>query len=252
MTNSPPWKPEAARYASQPMTPTGHAILENLRAVEDHRALRAADGALSARVTSLKAYQQARFARTYSDLLESQRYTKATRFFLDKLYGPGDFAQRDREFARIVPALVRLFPQPIVETVEALSALHALSEALDTSMARSFSDLPLSASRYAQAWQTVGQAAQRERQIELTMAVGHALERYTRNAMLRHSLRLMRAPARQADLGELQTFLERGFEAFAAMRGATAFLSTIESREHALAARLFAADIDVDPFSDLP
>ena len=59
----------------------------------------------------------------------------AARFFLDDLYGPRDFSERDAQFARIVPALVRLFPHEIVGTVQALAALHALSERLDSAMA---------------------------------------------------------------------------------------------------------------------
>lgn len=67
-------------------------------------------------------------------MLESKRYGAASRFFLDELYGPIDFTQRDHQFARVVPALVKLFPWQIVDTVGALAALHALSEALDTQM----------------------------------------------------------------------------------------------------------------------
>ena len=40
-------------------------------------------------------------------------------------------------------------------------------------------------------------------------------------------------------MGALQTFLENGFDAFGAMRGAREFLATIQSRETALAARLW-------------
>ena len=73
---------------------------------------------------------------------------------------------------------------------------------------------------YAAAWRTVGRPADRERQIELMMAVGSALDRYTRNPLLRTSLRLMRGPAAAAGLGALQGFLERGFDTFRDMRGA--------------------------------
>jgi hypothetical protein len=223
------------------MTPTGHAILDHLHTVQAQRTLRADDAAFAARMHAVKAYQQARFANTYTDLLNCERYAGATRFFLDELYGPGDFAQRDEQFARIVPALVRLFPQEIVETVATLGALHALSETLDTQMAQQLERLPVDAPAYVSAWQRTGRAADRERQIELTIDVGHALEHYTRNPLLRHSLRLMRAPSRAAGLGTLQAFLETGFERFRAMRGATEFLATIAARERVLAQRLFEA-----------
>ena len=50
---------------------------------------------------------------------------------------------------------------------------------------------------------------------------------------------MMRGPAQLAGLGELQSFLERGFTAFRSMRSAQAFLDTIIERERALSARLF-------------
>jgi len=54
----------------------------------------------------------------------------------------------------------------------------------------------------------------------------------------------MRTPARIAGLGELQRMLESGFDTFRAMHGADEFIATIESRERALAADLFAPDDD--------
>jgi hypothetical protein len=174
--------------------------------------------------------------------LNDSRHAAAAKFFLNELYGPHDFAQRDTQFARIVPALVRLFPDEIVRTVAALSALHALSEVLDGTMGRHTTDLPLSKPAYVAAWQRTGRSADRHRQIELTLDVGRALDRYTRNPVLRHSLRLMRAPARAAGLADLQSFLERGFDTFRAMRETQRFLETIAARERALAMRLFEAD----------
>ncbi len=77
----------------------------------------------------------------------------------------------------------------------------------------------------------------------LMLQVGGALERYTRNPLLRHSLRLMRAPAQAAGLGALQSFLENGFDTFREMRGAREFLDTIANRERELAARLFGGGV---------
>lgn len=224
------------------MSHTATLILEHLRQVESHRAARSANPSLARRVEEVKRYQQARFSRTYADLMVHHRYAAAARFFLEELYGPHDFAQRDAQFSRIVPALVRLFPHEIVETVGALAELHALSETLDTEMGHHLPDAPLDRAAYAQSWQRTGRAADRERQISLTMDVGRALDRYTRNPLLRHTLRVMRAPARAAGMRELQAFLERGFDTFGAMRGATEFLDIIAERERALVRRLFEAD----------
>jgi len=222
------------------MTSEGTTILEHLRRVAAEREARRADAALAARVAAVKQYQHTRFAKTYEDMLGQPRYAAAARFFLDDLYGPHDFAERDDQFARIVPALVRLFPGEIVSTVQDLAELHSISEVMDTLMARSLSDTAIDSSRYGVAWRHVGRPSERERQIALMLAVGQALDRYTRKPVLRHSLRLMRGPARAAGLGALQGFLEKGFETFREMRGAGEFLATIATRERALATMLFA------------
>jgi hypothetical protein len=216
------------------------AILTHLAEVEAERSERMADPALRERVVALKRYQQRRFELTYADLLVHPRYAGASRFFLDELYGPSDFTQRDAQFARIVPGLVRLFPQEVVATVWALAALHALSERFDSRMARQLDRDQVDAQAYVKAWQACGEPENRERQIQLMEQVGYALDAFTRNALLRHSLRAMRVPARAAGLSSLQSFLESGFDTFRAMRGASEFLSMVGSRERALASLLFS------------
>jgi hypothetical protein len=218
----------------------GRDILQSLRAVGQERALRSADAALAGRVLALKAYQHQRFSHTYADLLASPRYGGAARFFLEDLYGPNDFTQRDAQFARVVPALVRLFPNELVATVAALAQLHALSEQLDSAMAQANPSPEWMPSNYAAAWRASGTPAQREQQVSMTLAVGSALDRYTRKPLLRHSLRLMRGPAQAAGLSDLQGFLENGFDTFRAMGGADYFLATVAQRERALSAALFA------------
>jgi hypothetical protein len=52
----------------------------------------------------------------------------------------------------------------------------------------------------------------------------------------------MRKPAQAAGLGDLQKFLETGFDAFGAMKGAAEFLAWVGERERALAAALFTPD----------
>jgi hypothetical protein len=219
------------------------AILELLRRVDAQRSLRAADPGLQARVQAVKHYQHERFQHTYADLLAQPRYAKATRFFLEELYGPVDFTRRDTQFKRVVPGLVRLFPREVVLTVQTLGELHALSEELDTAMGQAVPPGPVDLAGYVAAWQSVGRPADREAQIVLMRRVADALDVYTRNPLLRHSLRLMRTPARLAGLPELQAFLEAGFDTFREMHGAQQFLDTVVQRERALADWLFASRV---------
>jgi hypothetical protein len=237
-------RPAAPAFGTlAPVHPQTAAILDTLHTVDAQRAQRARDPALAERVQAVKHYQHERFQRTYADLLGSPRYGAAARFFLEDLYGPADYSRRDSQFARVVPALVRLFPKEVVHTVLTLGQLHALSETLDTAMGRAVGPGAVDPAAYTAAWQAVGRPADRERQIGLMREVGDALDGYTRNPLLRRALHLMRAPARLAGLSELQAFLERGFDTFREMRGARPFLDTVVERERALAAELFAADV---------
>lgn len=225
------------------MSATAEAILANLKIVADERALRAGVPGLAAKVAALKAYQQRRFVHTYADLLATARYGAAARFFLDELYGPSDFSRRDTQFARVVPALVRLFPSEVVQTVATLARLHALSETLDTAMANHLDDGALINARlYVRAWQATGRMADRELQIALTLEVASHLDRLTSKPLLRNSLRLMRGPARAAGLTDLQQFLEAGFDTFRVMKGSQEFIRIVELRERTLASALFQVD----------
>ena len=245
-------------------------IHRHLDAVEVSRAAARGDAALAARVAAVKRYQGRRFERTYADWMIRAAPRRACRFFLEELYGDKDFSRRDAEFARVVPALVRLFPDEITATVEALGALHALSEEFDLQMARALGDgsgdtssggmatgPSVDAASYLRIWKATGRPEDRERQVALMHDVGTALTVYTRRPMLRRTLKFMRIPATAAGLSSLQGFLEEGFDAFAELPDASAFLESVAGRERALMARLFAAtdvqpDGPDDPLAQLP
>mgnify|MGYP002147579695 CR=1 FL=1 len=107
--------------------------------------------------------------------------------------------------------------------------------------------------RYVAAWQATGRAADRQRQVELTLVIGRRLDGHTRDPLLGSSLRMMRGPALLAGLGTLQHFLESGFDAFASMRGAAHFLAAIDQRENALRAALFGVEgVDDAALAALP
>jgi hypothetical protein len=218
-------------------------VASQLNAVAAERQRRAELPGLLAKVTALKAFQQRRFALTYDDLLRSARHGAAARFFLDELYGPSDFTRRDAQFARVGPAVARVFPNQVAETVAILADLHALSEVLDSAMATELADATIAPIDYVGAWQRVDRASDRRRQIELALRIASHLDRVTRLPLLRNALRLMRGPARVAGLEELQRTLETGFDTFHAMKGADEFIATIDAREREFAADLFAAKI---------
>lgn len=217
------------------------------------RAQAARDRSLAVRVSAVKRFQSQRFAGSYHDLLQGGPYQAAANFFLGELYGDADYADRDAQFARIAGAIQRLLPAPAVATAVALARLHALTEQLDHHMATAWPQRPAAdpcdeRRAYVQAWRGSGRRSDRERQLQLVLEIGQDLDRLTRTPGLRLLLKMMRGPAQAAGLHALQHFLEAGFDTFAAMGrrpGASqGFLRLIESRESALLATLFDADLD--------
>jgi hypothetical protein len=224
-------------------------IRDSVAEVGRLRSLRQADAVLGAGVVAIKRWQARRFAGTYADLLASDAFAPAARFFLEELYSDQDFADRDAQFARIAGTMQKLFPEQVVETSLALAELHALTEALDHAMgvawmAQQAQGTALSdAARYVLAWRSVGQRAQRESQLRVVLSIGRDLARLTRAPGLRLLLKMMRGPAAAARMSSLQHFLEAGFDTFGALaqrkNGADAFLRTIEERESDLIDQLF-------------
>ena len=103
---------------------------------------------------------------------------------------------------------------------------------------------------YAAAYRAVAaapaRAAERRRQIELVGEIGRSLDRVTRLPLIASALRLMRAPAEKAGLADLHRFLQGGFEAFRALKGADEFLRCITEGETVVMQRLLAEPPVVD------
>ena len=211
------------------------------------KALRGSRQGQPPRLAELKRWQSERLTRTYADMASQPRYRAAISFFIEDLYGPKDFSARDREMLRIVPVMTRILPRSAVETAALAIELEALSEDLDQRLAAALGTAALNEAAYANAYRESSSRAQRIRQIELIGAVGHRLDALVKKPLVARTLRLMRRPAHVAGLGDLQDFLERGFEAFRAMDGADEFLELIRNREERILSRLFSGE--PEPFS---
>lgn len=225
---------------------TAQRIRDYLGQVE-HLRDQVSSPAMAAAIAAIKQLQSLRFCATYADFLASPRHEAATRFFLDELYGEHDFSERDAQFGRIASGIENLFPAAVGQLAIDLAETHALSERLDHEMARhwlALGDDLADSERYVQCWRATGEPAHRSRQLAVVLHMGQELQRLTRIKSLLIALKMMRKPSRLAGLSSLQHFLERGFEAFAAMGSASEFLAAIETREHAWITAMFEVDLD--------
>lgn len=195
----------------------------------------------------LQAWQAQRLEHSFAGFLRDPARRPAARFFLTDVYGDHDFSRRDADIARVIPMMQKVLPAALLQTVADGIELGALTHAFDLRMAAALQSLAghqreIDAALYAQAYRAVGCPRLRARQIALIAGVGQGLAAALRMPGVGTLLRLSRLPAKAAGLGELQTFLERGFAAFADLGDARAFLSDIRFSETRVMQRLFAAD----------
>jgi hypothetical protein len=134
-------------------------IRASVREVERMRLTVTANSRLRSAVGSVKLYQSQRFQHRYRDLISDGPYQNAVRFFLDEIYGSGDYSSRDAQFARIAGAIDRLLPKLAVATAVTLAQVHVLTEQFDFDMGRAWLMAPrfdTAAEIYSFAWRSVG------------------------------------------------------------------------------------------------
>ncbi len=196
----------------------------------------------------LALWQARRLAATYEDFSSSARYHQAAKFFLNDLYGPADFTQRDADLEKVFPVMSRMLPANALDALCCALELHALTQELDARMLKLLTGKlamtdALTPALWARAYRMCGQEPQRRRQIELVVAAGRQLDEVVKHPMIYTLVRLVRGPARAAGFGALQDFVERGFRAFRSMQGAAAFIDAVGKRETAIMRELFAGNV---------
>ena len=222
------------------------ALAAFIAEVAELRRSTAADPVLGRRRLVLREWQVSRLARTHADLLGSERYGQAASFFLSDLYSPKDCGERDAELERILPIMNGMLPLSGLRALLLAIEVDALSERFDMAMVDVLGDQldgpGLKDGAYGAAYRKVGDRPGREMQVRLIGETGEALDSFAHKPFVRMALKMMHGPAKMAGLGELQAFLEHGFDAFRTMRDADEFLDVIVSRERAYSDALFAGN----------
>jgi hypothetical protein len=218
--------------------PAESSLRAHFEAARAERALARATTSSAADRLAVRTYQQKRLAATHADLLASEKYGPAATFFLTELYSTEDLTQRDADIERVIKILVKFLPDKALVTLAAALEMDALSELLDSRLAARLradqgnaTALTIDAVAYRQAYRDMGEFDLRTRQMELTEEIGLALDKLARMPLLMTLLRVMRVPATAGGVGGLHEFLERGYAAFAHMKGGREFIEAIISRE---------------------
>jgi hypothetical protein len=91
--------------------------------------------------------------------------------------------------------------------------------------------LRIDGTAYQRAYCEAEDMALRNRQFELTEEIGASLDTLTKVPLLQGLLRIMKRPAYASGVGQLHEFLDRGYAAFAHMKGGAEFVKTVVARE---------------------
>ncbi len=193
----------------------------------------------------LQDWQRRRLANSYQALIGQRRFAAAGDFFLAELYGGLNFRERDQQMERVLPVMVRMLRDDMLQALAGAFELQALSLSLDMDMTAVLEKSgwrELNTDRYGEIYRTCGRQADRHRQIELIGQLGLTLNELVHHWLVLFLIRTLRGPARAAGFGLLQTFLEQGLKAFQIMGDGTEFIETIWHNEERISQRLFAGD----------
>ncbi|WP_250655256.1 FFLEELY motif protein [Alkalimarinus coralli] len=196
------------------------------------------DTSLEAEMEKLSHWQAERLKFTHQDLYQNPRYHEGLEFLLKDLYAPKEFTQRDDDLERIFPVAVKLLPDNLIYTVGLLVELNLLTQQLDHKLADVlFNQLnvnEITEESYCEAYRLCNNKSLRVHQTQLIANIGNDLDVYVRSRLVRLTLKMTRSPAEMAGLGNLHSFLRRGFSAFHQMGGVDELLELIISRESAI------------------
>ena len=185
-------------------------------------------------IHQLQHWQCERLLVSHDDLATQSRYQKAMGFFVEELYGPKDFSQRDADLVRVIPKLAKVLPDKAMNAMDDALALNALSFDLDMEMAQylqtHFPDEPINRDNYALAYRA---------DVIKVRGIGMLIS-------------LSRRPAKLAGLLALHEFLERGFNAFKALGDVQSFIQPVLVREKALMQALLDENVALPEDNPLP
>jgi hypothetical protein len=179
-------------------------------------------------------WQNNYMAQFYADFRATEEIAAAVDFVMSDLTGVG-MSERDRDLARVVPAMTRMLPNKALQTIAVAMELNSRILKINIAICRdlfqtSGSGSKISERNYYIACRRVGSLDEWFELVELTRQVGQSLSHVVKIPMIGTILRAMRSPARLAGFGTLQDFLETGYRTFTAIEDVDQFLNDISAR----------------------
>lgn len=213
-------------------------VVTNLRIAKDLRIKAKLDNNLLEAKMALKKFQVERLKMTHADLLNNRETKDAALFFLNEIYSFKDLSKRDRDLEKLLPTMGKMFPENTLEVIANAMILDALTEQLETKMASKLGK-NFTEEEYFNVYKTETTYEERIQQLNLVKDLGYCLCSLVRLPLIATTLKMMRMPARIANLQEMHDFLENGFTTFKNTRNPENFINTLVGREKEILDKIF-------------
>jgi hypothetical protein len=192
--------------------------------------------------------QMAYFLPRYDDLRKRPGYDAAIDFVVSDLTGTG-IAERDRDLERVAGFMTRTLPTRALEALTVAMELNARLLEMNLGIAANLRDAlrsgeAISERDYCLASRSAATFEDCRTLIGMTRRAGQSLDRFAHLPLIRGLLHSMRIPARLAGFGDLQAFLEKGFDTFHEVPDIVRFLDDMEERMNGIFSRVFELDAD--------
>ena len=201
-------------------------------------------------ICAVQTWQCKRLLASHQHMYQQKRFKPAVEFFIDELYGPNDFSQRDQDIARIVPKMSKFLPEKALQSLASALHLNTLSFELDFDLARKLADAEVNRDTYAKAYASCDNLATRQQQIDYIRILGNDLADVVRMKGISSLLFISRKPAKMAGVLALHEFLEKGFKSFKNLGNVQDFIIPVVNKEQEIMQQL-ANPNSVNPLPDV-
>ena len=189
-------------------------------------------------IREVQVWQCKRLLASHQQMYQQKRFKPAVEFFINELYGPNDFSQRDQDIARIVPKMSKFLPEKALQSLASALHLNTLSFELDFSLAKQLVGTEINRDSYAKAYVSCDNLANRQQQIDYIRTLGNDLADVVKMKGISSLLFISRKPAKMAGVIALHEFLEKGFKSFKNLGDVEDFIIPVVNKEHEIMQQL--------------
>lgn len=193
-------------------------------------------------IRTVQAWQCKRLLVSHQGMYQQKRFRPAVEFFINELYGPNDFSQRDQDIARIVPKMSKFLPEKALCSLASALHLNTLSFELDFDLAKQLVDTEINRDSYAKAYINCDNLANRQQQIDYIRTLGNDLADVVKMKGIASLLFISRKPAKMAGVLALHEFLEKGFKSFKNLGNVEDFIIPVVNKESEIMQQLANAN----------